>query len=59
MGKIGFKLSTDNFCAPAKITQLCAKPYSSNYYKFTTRIVLRKDDDVKRSQVKGYKYLVP
>lgn len=58
MSKIGFKLSASNQCSAIRDTHTNVRRYTSAS-SLIKRIVLRKDDDVKRSQIKGYRYLVP
>ena len=58
MSKIGFKLSACNRNTN-KDTHVYVKPASTYYSRWETRIILRKDDEVRKSQIKGYKYLAP
>lgn len=57
MSKIGFKLNA------ARFSILRGEAHSSRVVSLSqakvTRIVLRKDEEVRNSQVKGYKYLLP
>lgn len=59
MSKIGFKLSanTDDKCHAIRCTHNSVS--ISQIYQSVYKIVIRNDKDVKNSQVKGYKYLIP
>ncbi|RZK67661.1 MAG: hypothetical protein EOO95_02275 [Pedobacter sp.] len=59
MSKIGFILSADKLSCTNKNAQRYVKPASSPYKGWAFRIILRKDEEVKNRQIKGYKYLIP
>jgi len=58
MSKIGFKLGAGKTGFSKGDTQVNCRVITAQQVR-VTRIVLRKDEDVRNSQVKGYKYLLP
>ncbi len=57
MAKTGFKLSAARYSVSGGDTHH-GRVISPTQIK-VTRIVLRRDEDVRNSQIKGYKYLLP
>nr|WP_171046928.1 hypothetical protein [Pedobacter ureilyticus] len=58
MSKIGFKLSTYKPDTSIRQAGYCIRVQKPSF-RVDLKIVLRKDEEVKNSQVRGYKYLVP